>query len=66
MARVKHYAATVNALRTGYSIPCAETGLCSDCGSPQRICNVWSIIEGQMAINEGRIHVKLVGENLGY
>ncbi|OFX26098.1 MAG: hypothetical protein A2V77_18490 [Anaeromyxobacter sp. RBG_16_69_14] len=66
MARVKHYAATVNALRAGYSIPCAETGLCSDCGSPQRICNVWSIIEGQMAISEGRIHVKLVGENLGY
>ncbi len=66
MARVKHYAATVNALRTGYDIPCASTGLCCDCASPQRICNVWSIIEGQMALNQGRIHVKLVGENLGY
>lgn len=65
-ARVKHYAATVNTLRTGLGNPCAETGLCSDCRSPQRICNVWNITEGLMAMNEGRIHVKLVGENLGY
>ena len=64
MARVKHYAAPVNVMRIGYKNPCAETGLCSDCRSPQRICNMWSIIEGHMA--KGRIHVKFVGENLGY
>jgi hypothetical protein len=64
MERVKHYAAPVNAVRVGYKTPCAESGLCIDCRSPQRICNMWSIIEGHMA--KGRIHVKLVGENLGY
>jgi hypothetical protein len=32
--------------------------------SPQRICNMWSIIEGHMI--KDRIHVKRVGENLGY
>lgn len=64
MARVKHYAAPVNVLRIGYRNPCAETGVCVDCRSPQRICNMWSIIEGHMA--KGRIHVKLVGEDLGY
>ncbi len=64
MERVKHYAAPVNAVRVGYKTPCAETGLCIDCRSPQRICNMWSIIEGHMF--KGRIHVKLVGENLGY
>lgn len=64
MARVKHYAAPVNVLRIGYRNPCAEDGLCVDCRSPQRICNMWSIIEGHMA--KGRIHVKLVGEPLGY
>jgi len=64
MARVKHYAAPVNAMRLGYKSPCTETGLCIDCRSPQRICNMWSIIEGHMA--KGRIHVKLVGESLGY
>lgn len=64
MARVKHYAAPVNAIRVGVSTPCVETGVCSDCRSPQRICNLWSIIEGHMI--KDRIHVKLVGENLGY
>jgi L-lactate utilization protein LutB len=64
MARVKHYAAPVNAARIGVDTPCVETGLCADCKSPQRICNMWSIIEGHMI--KDRIHVKLVGDNLGY
>jgi hypothetical protein len=51
---------------TGYDIPCAKTGLCSDCDSPQRICNIWNVSEGQIGMQKGRIHVKLVGENLGY
>jgi len=64
MARVKHYAGPVNAIRLGRNNPCMETGLCTDCRSPQRMCNTWSIIEGHMI--KDRIHVKLVGENLGY
>ena len=64
VARVKHYAAPVNAIRFGVKTPCVETGLCSDCKSPQRICNMWSTIEGHMI--KDRIHVMLVGENLGY
>ena len=64
IARVKHYAAPINNIRYGLKNPCVETGLCSDCRTPQRICNMWSIIEGHMI--EGRIHVKLVGEFLGY
>jgi hypothetical protein len=64
MARVKHYAGPVNAIRLGVNTPCVTTGLCSDCKSPQRICNMWSIIEGHMI--KGRIHVKLVGKSLGY
>ncbi len=64
MARIKHYAGPVNAIRIGINTPCVVTGLCSDCRSPQRICNMWSIIEGHMI--KDRIHVKLVGENLGY
>jgi hypothetical protein len=64
IARVKRYAAPVNAIRLGIPTPCVETGLCADCRSPQRICNIWSIIEGHMV--KDRIHVKLVGEILGY
>ena len=64
MARVKHQAAPINAMRLNRATPCAETGQCLDCRSPDRLCNLWSIIEGQRF--ENRIHVKLVGEDLGY
>ena len=64
IARVKHYSAPVNAVRMNIKTPCAESGICSDCKTPARFCNIWSIIEGQRI--KGRIHVKLVGENLGY
>jgi len=64
VTRVKHYAAPVNAIRFKVETPCVETGLCQDCRSAQRICNMWSIIEGHMI--KDRIHVKLVGEFLGY
>jgi hypothetical protein len=66
MERVKHYAAPVNATRLNAKVPCVETGVCSDCHSPQRLCNVWTIIDGQSATLAGRIHVKLVGADLGY
>ena len=62
--RVKHHAAPLNNIRYGLPNPCVSTGLCSDCRTPTRICNMWSIIEGQMI--KDRIHVKLVGEPMGY
>jgi hypothetical protein len=64
VARVKHFASPINNIRLKQNNPCVETGLCSDCRSPQRICNMWSTIEGHMI--KDRIHVKLIGENLGY
>jgi hypothetical protein len=64
LSRVKHYAAPVNSIRLSLKNPCVEDGLCHDCRSEQRICNMWSIIEGHMI--KGRIHVKLIGEVLGY
>jgi hypothetical protein len=62
--RVKHHAAPLNNIRYGLPNPCVETGLCSDCRTPTRICNMWSVIEGHMV--KDRIHVKLVGESMGY
>jgi hypothetical protein len=64
IARIKLYAAPVNAIRIGVEAPCTGDGLCHDCRSAERICNMWSIIEGHRKKN--RIHVKLVGEVLGY
>lgn len=64
LKRVKHHAAPLNSIRLHLPNPCTETGLCSDCRTPSRICNMWSIIEGQAV--KDRIHVKLVGESIGY
>lgn len=61
--RVKHVAAPMNARRLGYKTPCAETGVCSDCSSPQRICNVISIVERCPSASD--ITVVLIGEDLG-
>ena len=64
MSRVKHYAAPTNNIRLNMDNPCVETGRCADCRKPTRICNMWSIIEGSMI--ENRVHVKLIGEVVGY
>ena len=62
--RVKHWAAPMNAMRLKLKTPCAATGVCADCNSPDRICYMWTVHEGHRL--QGRIHVKLVGEDLGY
>jgi len=64
MSRTKHYAAPVNAMRMNLQTPCAQNGVCVDCKTRARICNIWTVIESQRI--QGRIHVKLVGEDLGY
>jgi hypothetical protein len=64
VARIRHYAAPVNAIRMAIKTPCAENGICVECKTPARFCNIWSTIEGQRL--RGRIHVKLIGESLGY
>jgi len=64
LKRVKHIASPMNCMRLNIPSPCTQTGLCIDCRTPSRICNMWSIIEGQAVKN--RIHVQLVGEAIGY
>jgi hypothetical protein len=69
MDRVRDFAAPMNNLRLNaanpaHEPPCTADGRCHRCQSAHKICNAWSIIEGQRV--EGRIHVVLVGEDLGY
>ena len=64
MARVKQYAAPLNAIRhPGWRTPCVKTGYCMDCKSPDRICNTWTITE--KSFPKGRIKVILVNQDLG-
>jgi L-lactate utilization protein LutB len=62
--RARNVAAPMNAKRFGLSTPCVKTGTCSDCSSPERICNLTLVIEKQRI--KGRISVILVNEDLGF
>ncbi len=61
--RVREWAAPQNAKRLGKKTPCVETGVCSDCSSPDRICNIYVSLAKKPARTE--VVVILVGENLG-
>ena len=64
MHRVMTSAVPLNAIRhEGFRTPCHKTGVCMDCNSPDRICNVWTITE--KSYPAGRIKVILIGEELG-
>jgi L-lactate utilization protein LutB len=62
--RIKTVAAPMNAVRLNRSTPCAVTGICGDCQSPDCICSN-TVITRRSHIN-GRINVILVGEELGF
>lgn len=64
MKRARNVAAPTNAQRFGLSTPCAKTGACANCKSPDTICCQFLIT--RFSRHEGRIHVILVNENLGF
>lgn len=43
--RIKEWASPPNARRLGFKTPCATTGYCADCNSPERICRITTIID---------------------
>jgi len=67
-ARIRTIAAPANNQRLakayGLKNPCLEDGRCHQCMSETKICNAWVVIEGSSV--KDRIHVVLVGEDLGY
>ena len=64
VARARNVAATVNVQRFGRNTPCAKTGQCHNCTSPECICGQFLITRFTMTPN--RIHVILVNEDLGF
>lgn len=69
IGRVKKIAAPINAYKHDYDppfrSPCADTGFCSECRPPGRMCCKTVIIEG-CSRDQERIFVLIVGESLGY
>ena len=64
MKRARNVAAPTNAQRFGLSTPCAKTGSCMNCKSPDTICCQFLIT--RFSRHAGRIHVILVNDNLGF
>ena len=64
MKRARNVAAPVNAQRFGLDTPCAKTGKCMDCKSPDTICCQFLIT--RYSRHAGRISVILVNDDLGF
>ena len=62
--RARNEAATCNTQRFPINTPCKVTGSCADCKSPDTIC--CQFLTTRFSRHAGRIHVILVGENLGF
>ncbi|MDI7258545.1 MAG: lactate utilization protein [Thermodesulfobacteriota bacterium] len=61
--RLKEWAAPQNAKRLRRKTPCTETGVCADCSSPDRICNIYVTLAKKPSRTD--VVVILVGEDLG-
>ena len=64
MKRARNVAAPLNAQRFGLNTPCAKTGSCMNCKSPDTICCQFLIT--RFSRHPGRIHVILVNDDLGF
>lgn len=62
--RARNVAAPINAQRFGLQTPCTKTGACANCKSDDTICCQFLIT--RYSRHEGRIHVVLVNDNLGF
>lgn len=63
MFRIKNYTAPANAMRLDMKTPCAATGVCPECSSPDRICNTWTITE--KSFPKKRVKIILINEDMG-
>ncbi len=53
-----------NLKKHGFDAHFAETGVCTDCNSPQRICRITTILHRKPTLSD--ISVVLVNESLGF
>jgi hypothetical protein len=64
IARVKNRATPPNSRRLNFKTPCARTGFCSDCNSPDRLCRVTTVMDRQPRLTDMRVLV--VNADLGF
>ncbi len=64
LARVREVAGPMRAKSLNMKTPCAETGVCTDCNSPQRICRITTILHRKPMMSD--ISVVLVNQSMGF
>jgi hypothetical protein len=64
LKRVRLVAAPMRARSLNMETPCAESGRCTDCSAPQRICRITTILHRRPMLTD--ISVILVGQSLGF
>jgi hypothetical protein len=62
--RAKTTAAAMNAIRLKQDAPCAKTFKCHDCRGPGRLCG--STVITHVCCPDGRVHVLLIDQDLGF
>lgn len=62
--RIRNVAGPLNAKRLNLDTPCVHTGKCSDCDSPQRICNAEVITHKNPSLTNTIVY--LIDEELGF
>jgi len=63
VGRIKSWASPPNAKRLKFQTPCASTGFCVDCASPERICRITTVIDRKPRLTDMRVLV--VNEDMG-
>lgn len=64
LSRTQNIASPPNTIRLNKKTPCAETGICGGCLSPDCICS--QVVITRRSRHDGRIKVFLVAEDLGF
>lgn len=62
--KVQEWTSPLNVKRLNMKTPCLQTGECADCSSPERICNIYTVLAKKPRLTD--ITIFIVGENLGF
>ena len=62
--RIRFIAAPLDNIKYGNECACVKTGVCPNCNSPGRICNITTILHKKPLNSD--FHVIIIGENLGF
>ena len=64
VVRVKNWATPPNSKRLNFKTPCATTGFCANCNSPERLCRITTVLERKPRFTD--VKVLVVNADMGF